>query len=237
MKKLLSTILVFSLCVTLCACSGVSREDYDAAVANYNALAANYEALKNKVEPYADVIDALEAEDYDRAVKAVTARKPVPEVTKIRITKDNLWDYFEIAEDRQERTDAYGNTVYVCIYKGLALKEGCVMADPEEYPTDVAAGFAYDSIWNIYYYPCTVDFETFSCDRYAATTKKDHYSFMVHFPADDLSWTDADAFFYNESAKCESDQTNVKYWETADVNTVENFEILDVSGVLYLAGR
>ena len=237
MKKLISAVLLFSLCATLCACSGVSREDYDDAVAKYNALAANYEALKNKVESYADVIDALEAEDYDSAIKAVTARKPVPEVTKIRITRDNLWDYFEIAEDRQERTDANGKTIYVCICKGLALKEGCIMADPKQYPTDVAVGFAYDSIWNIYYYPCTVDFETFSCDRYAATTKKDHYSFMVHFPADDLSWTDADAFFYNESAKCESDQTNVKYWETADVNTVENFEILDVSGVLYLAGR
>ena len=39
-----STWILFSLCVSLCACSGVSREDYDATVANYKALAANYEA-------------------------------------------------------------------------------------------------------------------------------------------------------------------------------------------------
>ena len=143
MKRALSAILVMILCLSLCACSGVKQEDYDAAVANYEAATADYEALKEKVEPYTAIIDALEAEDYDGAVEAVEALRPAPEVTAVDITMDNLWEYFEITEQRNEQTDAQGNLYSLNTGYFLSLKEAYTLADETDYPTDVVVGVEY----------------------------------------------------------------------------------------------
>lgn len=101
MKRIISAILVVILCLSLCACSGVQQEVYDAAKAGYEEATAKYDALKSKVDKYSTVIEALEKEDYDGAVEAVNAMRPAPEKRpshEVVITMDNWAEYFELVE-------------------------------------------------------------------------------------------------------------------------------------------
>ncbi len=108
MKRIIAAVLILIMCLALCACSGVKQEVYDAAMSSYEAAKAGYEeatakydALKSKVEKYSTVIEALEKEDYDGAVEAVNAMRPVPEKRpshEVVITMDNWEEYFELVE-------------------------------------------------------------------------------------------------------------------------------------------
>ena len=238
MKKLISTILLFSLCCTLCACSGVKQEVYDAAMSSYEAAKAGYEEasakydeLKSKVDKYSTVIEALEKEDYDGAVKAVNAMRPAPEITEVEITMDNLWDYFEISENRQEQADAHGNVNDVNISYVLALKEDFKLADGEEYPTDVAVGYEYTMKTKAYWLPCTIDFDAWNCDGGSAWTRNDsHESKMAHF-------TTYPCFLYNVYAMYYKASYGASENDAAHISTVDDFEIVNASGTLYLVNK
>lgn len=199
------------------------REDLSEAFV-YDDLAAKYDALKEKVEKYSTVIDALEKEDYDGAVEAVNAMRPAPEVTAVEITMDNLWDYFEITEQRDEQTDAQGSIISVTINRILALKEEFNLADLVQYPTDVAVGYEYDKEEVQYWKPCTIDFDAFTCDgRVAWRFDVSHESKMIHFPQKgnlNSAWADYPAG-----------------GDVADITTCENLEILNASGTLYLVNK
>ena len=229
MKRTLSAILVVVLCLSLCACSGVKQEVYDAAMSSYEAakagydeLSSKYDALKAKVEKYSTVIDALEKEDYDGAIAAVEAMRPAPEVTEVEITMDNLWDYFEIVEKRNEKTDAQGNMTYLYISNCLALKADYLLADVEEYPMDIAVGFEYDKDVKVYQQPCTLDFENYTCDASANSHENNHMSEMAHFPS---------------QVSLDNIQVNYQDSTSAIIVTSENFEILNASGTLYLVNK
>lgn len=224
MKKILATILTIILCLSLCACSGVKQEDYDAAIVKYDALAEEHEALKEKFEPYVAVIDALEAEDYDGAVEAVEALRPAPEVTEVEITMDNLWDYFEITEDRTEQTDAMDNLTRVYIQYSLQLKEEYLLAEADKYPTDVAIGYEYDYTETQYYGSCTLDFENWSCDGNAQWPPfGGHESKMLHFPKNRNLYAALMEYFSG--------------MEGGAILVNENFEVLNASGTLYLVNK
>lgn len=231
MKRALSAILVMILCLSLCACSGVKQEDYDAAVAKYDALAEEHEALKKKVEPYTAIIDALEAEDYDGAAEALEALRPAPEVTEVEITMDNLWDYFEITEKRNEKTDAQGIVNDVSISCVFTLKENFKLADGEEYPTDVAIGYEYTMKTKAYWLPCTIDFDAWTCDGGSAWARNEsHESNMVHFSTSPCYLYHIDARYYKASYGASEN-------DAAHISTVENFEVLNASGTLYLVNK
>lgn len=231
MKRTLSAILVVILSLSLCACSGVKQEDYDAAVANYEAATADYEALKEKVEPYTAIIDALEAEDYDGALEAVEALRPAPEVTEVEITMDNLWDYFEITEKRNEKTDAHGTVNDVWLSCVFTLKEDFKLVDGERYPTDVAIGYEYTMKTKAYWLPCTIDFDAWTCDGGSAMAGNErHESNMVHFSTSPCNLYHINAMYY----KCSYGASEN---DAAQISTVENFEILNASGTLYLVNK
>lgn len=223
MKRILSTILVVILCLSLCACSGVQQEVYDAAKAGYEEATAKYDVLKSKFEKYSTVIEALEKEDYDGAVEAVNAMRPAPEVTEVEITMDNLWDYFEITEDRQEQVDAQGEMYALTIDRKLALKEGVILADTNEYPTDVAVGYEYDEHQILFWNSCEIDFDTFTSKESLAQQYTTHRSEMKHFPKQSF----LTASFANNGGSGGS----------ANIIKSENFEILNASGTLYLVNK
>lgn len=230
MKRTLSAILVVVLCLSLCACSGVKQEVYDAAMSSYEAakagydeLSSKYDALKAKVEKYSTVIDALEKEDYDGAIAAVEAMRPAPEVTEVEITMDNLWDYFETVEKRSEQADAQGNIYDLTIYRVLSLKEEYKLADQDEYPSDVAVGFEYDLKTKLYWMPVTIDFEAWTCDGSTFDRQNRHESKMARFPSNP---------FLDSYGGSMAPSSNVAWLES-----LENFEILNASGTLYLANK
>ena len=228
MKRILSAILAAILCITLCACSGVKQEVYDAAKAGYEEATAKYDALKTKVEKYSAVIDALEKEDYDGAVAAVEAMRPAPEVTAVEITIDNLWDYFEITENRVEKRDADGNLYQVSQAYRLSLKEEYAFAKRTEYPTALVVGYEYDSSIDLYERPCVFDFDTLTCDSPVTSQINEHKSGQARLEEADY------IFLYTLLVSCPTDPESERM---AQIDHSENLEIVNASGTVYLVSR
>ena len=214
MKRTLSAILVMILCLTLCACGASAPAPTPEPTPNSGEL------LYNK---YSAIIDALEAEDYDGAAEALEALRPAPEVTEVEITMDNLWDYFEIVEKRNEQTDAMGSLTHVEIQYVLSLKNNLLLAETEMYPTDVAVGYEYDYTETQYYGSCTLDFENWSCDGNAEHPFGGHESKMLHFPKSGYLYYAVIGYFSGI--------------EGGSILVNENFEILNASGTLYLVSK
>lgn len=239
MKRILSASLVLIMCLSLCAC-GASAPT--AAAEPLPTPEPTPDLVDRLYEKYADIIDALEAEDYEAATRAWEARKPAPVVTEVEITLDNLWNYFEITEYRSLSADAQRNPTDVSVAYYLTLKEEYELADLDEYRTDVAVGYEFDDIHTSYYYPCTMDFDTLTCSGSEADRYKYHNSLLGYFRQNEM-WIATETLhiagisLYWESARCKSDQSNVNYWDTAYIDTVENFEILNASGTLYLVNK
>ena len=89
MKKLVSVCLLIALVCSLCA-TGVF------------ASALSPEELYEK---YAPVIDALEAEDYGVALKAIDELYNAQEFEVVEITPENFFDYFEIQQGEARRVN------------------------------------------------------------------------------------------------------------------------------------
>lgn len=232
MKRILAAILAIILCLGLCACSGVKQEVYDAAMSSYDAakagydeLSSKYDELKSKVDKYSTVIEALEKEDYDGAIEAVNAMRPAPVVTEVEITMDNLWDYFEVAENRNEQTDANGKPYSLYVSRYLSLKDNYKLANKEEYPTDVAVGFEYDSKNVAYTKPSSVDFEGFTISGTIVYQDKTHESHMAHYPSNPSL----------DHIMLASDSKSDLY--DAMLTTTSSFKVLNASGTLYLVNK
>ena len=218
MKRTVACMLLLSLCLGLCACGAAAPDPTPTPEPTPNPA----ELL---CEKYAPVIDALEAGDYDGAIAAVTAMKPVPPVTEVQITLDNLWDYFEIREVPIEQTDAHGNLVYLWIDYLLTLKDGYELADLTKYQTGVAVAYEYDGVSYEYDTPCEIDFEAFTCSRAPSSTSIMYHSETVHYPDSYLH--------YSKIANNPVDQSN----GGAYIFVFENLEFLSADGTLYLVGK
>ena len=166
MKRILATVLAIILCLGLCACSGVKQEVYDAAKAGYEEVSAKYDELKSKMEKYSTVIEALEKEDYDGAVEAVNAMRPVPETPptiEVKITKENFFDYFEFAcvpKWENAEKDSQGNYTNVAFDVKYVLKDGLAIAKEKSDECKVDAGVTFNLIWYPSNLTKTIDFET-----------------------------------------------------------------------------
>lgn len=144
MKKAIASLLVLVMVLSLCGCRKL-EEQYEPLV---DALdAGNYDAVKGALmelssdfateqeqmvageellEKYADVIDALENEDYDSAVVGVESRRPIPpepEYTAVEITMDNWQDYFELKVVENWEKNDFGEVDTLVLSSGLALRD------------------------------------------------------------------------------------------------------------------
>lgn len=213
MKRTLAAILALALCLALCACGASAPAPTLEPTPNPGEL------LYNK---YADIIDALEAEDYDGAVEAVEALRPAPEVTEVEITMDNLWDYFEIREIREENTDANGNTNKLKVNYEFALKAKYELANEDMYPTDVALGYEYSKHFKGYNVPCIVNYDDFTCDGTTWGEEDTNESNTAHYPKEPSLY-----FFYAVY--------DPNHW--AQIITISDFETINASGTLYLVNK
>ena len=103
MKRLFSAVCVSAVLLTGCS-SGPSKGD-------------------QMYEKYGKLIDALEAGNYEESVKAFTEYVPKPETEEVTLTKDNLYDYFELVVAPNLEKDAHGNIKSMIEYARLDLKQ------------------------------------------------------------------------------------------------------------------
>ena len=159
----------------------------------------------------------MEAEDYDSAAEAVESRRPVPPVTEVKISMDNLWDYFEIREERFEQKDAYGNLKDLSINYRLLLKEEFSLAEGDAYPNSLAVGYEYDNVVKAYQ-GGTLDFENWTCDGYNGYQDTTRKSEMLDYEGKQLYFE----YIFKESS------------EFSSIQRAENLEFLSAEGTLFL---
>lgn len=91
-------------------------------------------------EKYGELIDALEAEDYEKAADYISSLMPEPEVEEVALTIDNWSDYFYIYRENSFEKDAYGTN--------LTENSNYYIAPKPEYENavldNVIAGFEYN---------------------------------------------------------------------------------------------
>lgn len=124
MKKYISVLL--AICVVFCMTGCVSQDAFDALAAEhdmlqaeFDALAANrnmlqtefdvlqmqYDSLNTAVKPHRDLLDAMDAEDYDTAMDIISEKKVAKQLAEkgdiaeylvtVELTPDNFNEYFE----------------------------------------------------------------------------------------------------------------------------------------------
>lgn len=149
-------------------------------------------------------------------------------MTEVEITMDNLWDYFEIKENRQEDTDAQGDLIRLFVTRVLSLKEDYSLANRDEYPTDIAVGYEYDRDVKTYGTHCVLDFDSWTCNAAVAWKDQSHCSEMAHFPKS--AWMDSSQMNYDNNGNASNNNGAI-------IVTVENFKVVNASGTLYLVNK
>ncbi len=201
-------ILIFALCLSFCACGHSSVQEPS-------------HTPKPSPEPAEFVFDHDAVQNDGTGSDA----EPAPSIEEVEITADNLLDYFEIVKDRTEKRDKKGKLCYLFISRRLALKKEYILADQEEYPTDVTVDFEYDSKFICYRKPCTINYKNFTATGKVWSQDQTHEVQTAHFPFSpslDTSWADADPDNKNSPSV---------------VSSSSNFKILNAGGRLYLVEK
>lgn len=150
MKKITALALVLVLLLALCACGETAAPESE------NEVPAEVQELQEVLEvpeqyrKYEDLVNALEAGDYDAALALIDAMAPAPElppITEVQITTDNFLDYFSFVEfpeqGRREKTDDDGNTALI-MRSGYYLKDGYTIAAEKAGECSVHVGLKYE---------------------------------------------------------------------------------------------
>ena len=93
-------IFVLSAAVLMLGCSSPSNSSPAGSAAPATSKG------EEMYEKYKELIDALEAKDYEKAKEYVTSLMPEPE--EVTLTVDNWSDYFEVRKEDTFDKDAYG---------------------------------------------------------------------------------------------------------------------------------
>ena len=180
----------------------------------------------------AGIFDALEAEDYDGAINAITSMKPVPTpvpVTKVDITMDNYLDYFDIVtESTYDLKDAHGNLFYRDRETFLKLKDQ-YSCNPED-PGEITVGVDYAGTW-AGYKGINCDFDSFtSSDKARFKDKRTGSDLNTSFVMNEETSARCylECLLYNEFAQTEKDDNFT--W----IQIVTSYEIINVSGTINL---
>lgn len=102
--------ILLTLCITLSLTGCVSQSDLDAVTAennalqaDYEALQADYEAMQSTMDAHADLIAAMDAEDYERAMGIISEKQ----IAKQLAEKGNIEDYLVTVELTPENFEDY----------------------------------------------------------------------------------------------------------------------------------
>ena len=121
-KNLLKGIALFTCFFTITACENNVSTKSTSSVPNSTAaeVSANQEdqektdseAKTNLTEKYKDILEALENEEYDKAIDLISAMKPEPETEVVKIDLNNWTEYFSVEiENNNLNYDAMKNII------------------------------------------------------------------------------------------------------------------------------
>ena len=226
MKKAVILLLILSLCLSLCACGEPQVIEKEVEVEKI------VEVIPEK---YQDLINALEAEDYDGAQAALDVLKPVPEtppIKEVTITTENFFDYFEYVEfpeyNLSIQKDSAGNLTGLYYFSGYYLKEGYTVAEENRQDCKVEAGVKYNYLvfWNNR--GITVDLEnrTYTVTGRASYTDK-HDETKTGYavrPTQDGPWS-----YY-----IDINGTYLSNGKDSGTQLISDLELVSASGTLYL---
>ena len=132
MKKVISLIIVATVCLALASCGD-----------------------NGKYEKYEAVIDCLESKDYDGAIAEIEKFKNGvydsvdengdPKTTAIEITSENWNEYFEVVQSDKANINQFGEIDDVYKSWSIVLKDGYNMAENNE--TSIAVEYNYTKEW------------------------------------------------------------------------------------------
>ncbi len=243
MKRWIAAALAFVSVFTLCACGGaaVAEENSPAGGPAEAPVAASVEVvpvIPEEYRKYQELIDALEAEDYDAAAAFIDAVEPTPEplpVEEVEITAENFPDYFEYVElpanNYWTSKDADGNVTAVYLRSGYYLRDGYAIAMERAGDCYVEAGLKYDLLWYHNNNKIKTDLENFTYTTSWKPGKRDigHGDRMC---VGSFSYGDPPVYYISVS-----DTSLAAGKGSSCLVPEENIQIVSVSGTLFLRGE
>ena len=224
MKRIIAVLLLITLSFSLLACAAPTPAVAPAPAEAVEEGPSEKEMLFDK---YEDIIKALEAEDYDKVINAVTAMKPVPTppaATKVDITLDNYLEYFDLITDIDDTVkDAHGNPTQLDRYTYLKLKD--MYSIDSDNPGEIIVGIEYDESVSLYK-GTDIDRETFTASGKRKALDNFHESIQNSSYVSRYDNTRLYCSLFQETIMIGDKETNT--W------LVSNFEIVNISGTIYL---
>ena len=233
MKKIAALVLALALIFALCACGETTAAETVAETVK--EIRVEVPTVPEQYQKYKDLVDALEAGDYDAALAFIDGMAPAPELppsVEVQITTENFADYFEYREMpepfRREETDADGNVILV-FRSGYYLKDGYTIAADKAGDCRVEVGLKYEQHWFYDGKNIQTDLENVSytvrgkaegvweCDRMCEAS---YVNFLV----------DTDPFFYVLVSETRLAENN----GNTCIIPEENIELVSAAGTLFL---
>ncbi len=256
MKKALSLLLALAMCLSLAACGvdekynalleNLASNNYDGIKQELSALSPDFAAEQEKLEEYADLIAALEAENWEAAVADIVSRVPVtepeePTYTEVKITMDNWQEYFEIREYETHRYNDFGEEESSSSGYGIYLKEE-YLDDLKEQTADVS----FKVVLSIEFREYDKNTQQFVADgELLSAEKMEHWGFDANeedvWKVEDWRWlsnskTDVSTAYGQVCASFVFYAATFSEYKTYKSICTE-FAVIDVTGTLTLADK
>ena len=242
MKKLIALTLALVSIFALCACGETAAPAPAEPVVTEKIVEKTVEVevevpvVPEEYVKYQDLIDALEAEDYESAYKFIYDMVPVPPVTEVEITSDNFFDYFELKMDfepgRYVEKDSNGKVTAFSMRSGYVLKDEYRIATDQDHQSNIEVGVKYKQFG--YVDPkksVNIDFDNFT---YKVTAKKADWTENMDQLVEGFLWGSEDgSVYYCVLFNASTYMTNKKNY-SVNVISEKSIEFQSASGTLYL---
>ena len=233
MKKIIASALLLAAVFALCACGETTVIEKEVRV----EVPVEIPVIPEEYRKYQDMVDALEAGDYDAAIAFVDAMAPpqeIPPVMEVEITAENFLDYFEYVELPENnfwtQNDSKGKLSAITFRSGYYLKDGYVIAPERVSDCHLDVGMKYDLYWYYKNKKITVDIENHAYKTSGNPGKNDimHCDRMC---TGAYRWGDQPLYYVSVA------DTRLEAGKgTSCIVPQKNFKFVSVSGVLYLRG-
>ena len=231
MKRILVFAIVLSSLFSLCACGSTEIVEKEVKV--------EVPVIPEQYVKYQDLLDELEAGNYEAAQARIEKMKPVPEtppIIEVQITRDNFLDYFEFIEFNESfihyEKDSSGKTKLVLCTPGFFLKSKYRFAEEKENECSIELGIKYNVL---YFYPnnrailCNLDDCTYEITGKPDRTDSEDTILKGRYYGGEIST-------YGITNNVASSLSS-NYSDQAAVVDKQTIEIVSASGMIYLYGE